>query len=77
MKELGQLFATIVIVGAWCAMWFVVKMNPDMVFPSQLDIAFWAVLTFMGIGVAKPVVSNVLGKVYGKPQDGKGTPNVG
>ena len=34
--------------------------------PTQLDVAFWVVLGAYGFAVAKPVVSDVLKKVYGK-----------
>ena len=38
--------------------------------PTQLDLAFWAVMLAYGFAAAKPAVNSVL-KAYGKPQDGK------
>ena len=59
MKDLGQLFITISVTAAWCAMWFIVIMNEGMMFPELLHGAFLGVLAwngytiYQGIKIAK------------------------
>jgi hypothetical protein len=54
MKELGQLFITMVITAAWCAMWFIVVSN-EIEFPALLHGAFAAVMLFNGYQLTQTI----------------------
>lgn len=43
----------------------------DETISATLEVAFIAVMAAYGIAVARPVVSGVLAKMYGRPQDAK------
>lgn len=51
MKDLSWLFISIAVTFTWCAMWFVVIVNPDMVFPDLLHVAFLGVAAGNGFNL--------------------------
>ena len=51
LKDLAQLFITMVVVIIWAAMWAFSVANPDFVFPDKLNIVFLAVMAFNGFVV--------------------------
>jgi len=60
--ELTRCVVAVGVVGVWLLMTFL-----DMKSTTLLDLAFGGVMSLLGISVAKPAVSNILSKVYGKP----------
>ena len=72
MKELGQLFITIVVVAAWCAMWFVV-VTTEIEFPALLHAAFVAVMLFNGYEIVQTTKVKNQAKLKAK-QEAAGCP---